>query len=407
MTWVGTAWRRLVGAPQANTLTTSRQLEAVLLEQYRPLALAGVAVTPETALMVQAVGAAVSILAESAAQLPLILYREMAGGVRRRAKDHPLWGVLHDKPNTFQDAFQFRETLTLHLTLWGNAYAFINRVDGGRRVAELLPIHPDRVRPEQDENYRVTYRVVLPGGEEVTIPADRMLHIRDRSVDGFRGISRLKTGRDSIGLALAAERWGAQLFGNGARPSGVLSTEMRINEEHVKRIQESWKAAHGGENALGTAVLDGGWKWTPLVMNNKDAQFIETRKFQLDEVARLYRIPPHMLANLERATFANIEHQALEFVKYALMPWLRRWEMAINTQVIGGGDVYAEFLVDALLRADTKTRFEAYALAIQNKIMNPNEVRERENLEPYEGGDDFTGAANIFGDRRNEPAAPS
>ena len=162
---------------------------------------------------------------------------------------------------------------------------------------------------------------------------------------------------------------------------------------------------------LGTAVLDGGMRWTPLVMNNKDAQFLETRKFQLDEVARIYRIPPHMLANLERATFSNIEHQGIEFVALTLMPWLRRWEMALKTQVLDTGtSLYPEFLLDALLRGATLDRFQAYQLAIMNGVMNPNEARAKENMPPRPGGDEFRPAASLYGyadtnkDSGNEPS---
>jgi HK97 family phage portal protein len=381
-----------------NSISTSKELEEVLLRQdWRSKS--GVPVTTETAMMVSAVSAAVSIIAESVAQLPLVIYRK-TGDRKERATDLPLWTLLHDKPNEWQTSFEFREMLTLHVALWGNAYAFKNIVPSQNRITELLPIHPDRVQVEQDDRYVVTYRVSLPSGEQIILPKDRVFHIRDRSFNGYQGMSRLKHGRDSIGLALVAEQWGAQLFGNGARPSGVLSTTSKLNGDQIKQIAESWRAAHGGGNALGTAVLDDGMTWSALTMNNTDAQFLELRKFQISEISRLYRIPPHMLGDLERATFSNIEHQSLEFVKYSLMPWLKRWETAINTQLIGVGSAnYAEFLVEGLLRGDTKSRFEAYQIAIMNGWMSPNEVRMRENLNPRDGGDDFMPAESLFGKR--------
>lgn len=391
-------------ASASNTITTSQELERVLMGGMRTRA--GVDVSAEVALMVAAVSAAVTIISETVAQLPLIVYRRQANGDRSRAESDGLWSLLHDRPNSFQDAFQFREMLTLHLALWGNCYAYQNRTRAGR-LMELLPIHPDRVRVEQDEDYRVTYKVALPNGEQTMVAAADMLHIRDRSLNGYQGVSRLKMGRDSIGLALVAERWGAQLFGNAARPAGLLTSETTKSPEQMKLMAESWRAAHGGENALGTAVLDGAWKWVPLVMKNTDAQFLETRKFQIAEIARLYRVPPHMLADLERATFSNIEHQSLEFVKFSLMPWLRRWEMAINTQVIGArSDLYAEFLVEGLLRGDTKSRYEAYAIALEHGWMNRNEVRVREGMNREPGLDEFTPAENLYGNKEsgNEPA---
>lgn len=396
-----------------NTITTSAELEQVLLRRGFE-SRSGIPVTAETAMMVAAVGSAVSLLAESVAQLPLVIYRRRADNGKDRAPEHPLWRLLHDRPNGFQNAFEFREMLTLHLLLWGNGYAFKNRLRTGSRagqVSELLPLHPDRVQPEQDERYVVTYRVALPSGDHLILPADRVFHIRDRSFDGVVGASRLRQGQDSIGLSLAAERWGAQLFGNGARPSGVLSSDQKLTKDQITQIAESWKAAHGGENALGTAVLDGGMKWEPLVMNNRDAQFLETRKFQISEVARIYRLPPHMIGDLERATHSNIEHQGLEFVKYSLMPWLRRWEMAINTQLLDPGqDVFAEFLVEGFLRGDLKSRYDAYAIGVQNGWLSPNEIRGLENMNPREGGDEYKPAANLFGSPSgggDEPAQPA
>jgi HK97 family phage portal protein len=393
-------------------ITTSRELEQALIAQDVGTA-AQVILTPKTALMVQAVGCAVAILAESVAQLPIVVFRDAGDRRRERITDDDVFRVLHDRPNGWQDSFQFRELLQTHLALWGNCYAFKNRLRSTGRLQELLPIHPDRVRVEQDEQYRVTYRVSLPNGNQVVLGQDKVFHIRDRSLNGYEGLSRLKSGRDSIGLAMAAERWGGQLFGNSARPAGVLSTDKSLTGDQIKQIASSWQAAHGGENALGTAVLDGGFKWEPLVMNNKDAQFLETRKFQIAEVARLYRIPPHMLADLDRATFSNIEQQSLEFVKYSLMPWLRRWEAAVNAQLLMpemAGRVRQrsmKFNVDGLLRADIKTRYEAYAIGRQNGWLSTNDVREQEDLNPIEGGDDYTPASNLFGDERDEPSQPS
>lgn len=384
-------------------VTTSRQLEAVLIAQNGGTA-AGIQLSPQVAMMVQALSCAVSILGESVAQLPVGAYRQVGERRRERVTDDPVIRVLHDRPNGWQNSFEFREMLTLHLALWGNAYAFKNRLADGR-LYELLPVHPDRVKPEQDAQYRVTYRVSLPDGAQVVLPAERMFHLRDRSFNGYEGMSRLKSGRDTIGLAVVAERWGAQLFGNSARPAGVLSTEQVLTEEAIRKIADSWKAAHGGENALGTAVLDGGMAWKPLVMNNTDAQFIETRRFQIAEIARLYRIPPHMLADLERATFSNIEHQSLEFVKYSLMPWLKRWECAVNTQLLDpASGVYFKFNVDGLLRGDIKARYEAYAIAREHGWLSVNDIRDLEDLDQIDGGDDYTPAQNLYGDRTDEPS---
>lgn len=393
LTWFRAAEPRAA----ANQITTSRDLEAVLLRGGME-SFSGIAITAEVAMMVSAVGAAVSLLSELAAMIPLPIFERTDGeGGKERAPNHPLADLLHDRPNGWQNGFEFRELLTTHLLLWGNCYAHIARVKSGTargRIMELNPIHPDRVRAEQDGNYVVTYRVALLDGSQVRMPARDVFHIRDRTFNGVEGMSRLKSGRDSIGLARVTERWGNQLFGNGARPSGILTTDKNLSPEQMKNLRGSWTAAHGGENALGTAVLDGGFKWQATSLDMEQAQMLETRKFQIAEIARIFRIPPHMLGDLERATFSNIEHQSLEFVKYTLMPWLRRWETAINTQLLDpAGGYFAEHVVEGLLRGDVKSRYEAYASALQNEWMTKNEVRTRENLNPVDGGDDFRNPA--------------
>ena len=382
-------------APKA-VITTSKEL-ADVLGANGSSSFSGIIVTPDVAMMVAAVGAAVSLLSETVAQIPLPLYRRRADGGKDKATNNPLWSLLHDRPNSWQNSFEFREMMTLHMLLWGNAYAFMSRTKTGRSrgmVTELLPIHPDRVKVEQDKEYVVTYTISLTTGETIKVAAADILHIRDRSLDGVKGVSRLKYAQDTIGLARVTERWGAQLFGNGARPSGVLSTDGMLNDEQVKRLGESWKAAHGGENALGTAVLDGGLKWTPLAMTSTDSQYLENRKFQIAEISRIYRIPPHMLGDLEKATFSNIEHQSLEFVKFSLMPWIKRWEGALNTQLLDPtGEFFAEFVVDGLLRGDIKSRYEAYQIGVMNKWLSPNEIREKENMNPRDGGDVYENPA--------------
>ncbi len=398
--WLRAMTGRKVEAPRAE-ITTSQELERVLMSRDRVSA-AGVVVTPETAMMVAAVSAAVSLLSEALAQLPLHIYRRADAG-KERQPEHSVALLLGNAPNTWQTGFEFRELMTACMLLWGNAYAIKTTLRTGPRAGqarELLPVPPDRVRVEQAKDYSITYRIALPDAAELVLPQSAVFHLRDRTVDGVVGMSRLKSGRDSIGLAQTAEKWGAQLFGNGAQPSGLLTTDQNLAPEQMIKIKESWQSSHGGENALGTAVIDGGLKWQSLAMNMDDAQFLETRKFQVAEVARLYRIPPHMIGDLEKATFSNIEQQSLEFVKYSLMPWVRRWEQAINRQLLGDRrEVFAEFLLDGLLRGDTLTRYQAYQIAITNGWMSPNEVRERENMNPRDGGDEFMPAANLFGDQ--------
>lgn len=392
--WFG---RREAQGPRAE-ITTSKELEEVLIAAGA-MARSGVHVTPEGSIGVSAVSAAVGIIAESVAQLPLILYRRTGDRSKERATEHPLFRLLHDKPNSFQTSFEFREMMTLWLALHGNAYAMKIRVRG--LVQELIPLHPTRVEPIQQDDFRVIYRITLANGERIERLQRDMIHIRDRSLDGVLGMSRVRTNREAIGLSQRLEHYGANFFGNSARPSGVLSTDQTLKPEQVRQLKDSWTSAHGGDNSGGTAVVDGGLSWTGITMSSVDAQYLENRKFQISEIARIWRVPPHMLADLDRATFSNIEQQSVEFVRFTLLPWVRRWESAINTQLIGterADPIYSEFLLEGLLRGTAKERFESYAVAIQNGWMTRNEVRERENLNPIKGGDQITPSENLFGD---------
>ncbi|MEM9262409.1 MAG: phage portal protein, partial [Pseudomonadota bacterium] len=295
-----------ISAAKSTIITDPRDLAAAL-EDVGVESAAGLVVSPQVAVMVSAVSAAVSLLAESIAQLPIHVYERQEKGKDRREGD-PLAILLHDRPNTYQTPFEFFELMTLWLLLWGNCYAIVVKTRGA--ASELIPVHPDRVEVQLDANHRRVYLVSEKDGVQRTYGQESVLHVMDRSFDGLKGRSRLKDGRDTIGLSKAAETWGARLFKNSARPAGLLTSPEKLNAEQMSRLRESWKKAHGGENALGTAVLDAGMEWKPLVMNNRDAQFTESRKFQIAEIARLYRVPPHMVGDLERATFSNIEQQS-------------------------------------------------------------------------------------------------
>jgi len=378
-------------------ITTSHELQAFLDVYGAWSTTSGVAVSPATAMACAAVSAAVGLLSESAGQLPLNIYRRLTPRGKDKAREHPVWSVLHDSPNAWQNPFEYREQKTLHLALWGNAYSIKVRSPRGE-LMELLPIHPSRVEVKQDERWRVTYKIKGPDDTIATFPRDRVFHIRDRSINGYEGRPRILDGRDTIGLALSAERWGGQLFGNSARPAGLLSTDENLTDDQIDRLISTWKQAHGGSNALGTAVLDGGMKWSPLVMNNTDAQFLETRKFQIAEVARLYRVPPHMLGDLEKATFSNVEHMGIQFVKFTLLPWLKRWESAINDQLLDNDpELFAEFNVNAFERGDLASRTVHYSAGIRDGYYSPNDVLEKENENPVDGGDEYRRAESIHG----------
>lgn len=385
-------------SPKAS-ISTSQQLLTELDKQNKSRA--GVFVTPMSAMQYPAVAAAVSTIAEGEAQLPFPIYKRLDGGGKVRDRSHPAWQLLNVRANPWQSAFAWREMSTMHLALWGNCYSFKLKVRG--QVRELLPIHPDRVTVEQTADYRIVYTIALPDGSSIAQSQETIFHVMDRSLNGYVGLSRVTTGREAIGLGIRLEQYSGQLFGNGARPSGILSTDKPLTEKQINLIRESWNTAHGGENALGTAVLDHGMKFDAMGMKSVDAQFLENRAFQIAEVSRVWKVPPHMLGDLSRSTNNNIEYQGGEFVRYTLMPWLRRWETAVHLQLLDASEThFAEHLVDGLLRGDIKSRYDAYAIGKQNGWLNANEIREIENMNPREGGDEYREAANIFGNPPQE-----
>ena len=373
---------------------------------------AGVTVTPTRAMELTAVYAAVRILAEGLASLPLVTYRRLAGGGKERASDHPLYALLHDQPNSDITSFVFRETLMGHLLLYGNAYAEIE-YDAKGRVVALWPLQARDTEPRWvgESLYYVT---VLPekfGFKSVGLPAERVLHIRGLSPDGLTGYSPIRLARRAIGLAAATEEYGAAFFGNGAQPGGVLEHPGHMSDEAHTRLKKDWEELHQGlENSHRIAILEEGMKYDQITIPPEDAQFLETRKFQISEIARIFRVPPHMLADLDRATFSNIEEQSLEFVEYSLRPWLVRWEQEISRCLLTPAErqtYFAEFLVDGLLRGDVASRYAAYHTAWTDGWLTWNEIRERENMNPVEGGDVHFAPLNMMPVGQNAPQPPS
>lgn len=348
----------------------------------------GIPVNESTAMRSTAVFACVRILAETIASLPLSVYRRLPEGGKERAQDHYLYPVLHDQANPEMTSFELREALMGHLALWGNAYAEIQRDNGGRVVA-LWPLRPDRMRVARESD-KIVYRYRLPKGEEVLLSADRVLHTRGLSPDGLVGYSPIRLCCEAIGLALATEEFGARFFGNDARPGVVLKHPQKLGDVAYNRLKESWNEQHQGlTNAHRVAILEEGIDIKEVGIPPEDAQFLQTREFQLEEVARIFRVPLHLVGDLKHATFSNIEHQSIEFVVHTIRPWLVRWEQAINVRLLGETErriYFAEFLVDGLLRGDTKARNEALAIQRQNGIINADEWREIENMNPQPDG---------------------
>ncbi len=359
----------------------------------------GVAVNEKTAMQTTAVYACVRILAETIASLPFPVYRRLSGGGKARAPDHPLYSILHDVANEEMTSFTLRETMMGHIALWGNAYAEIERNGAGDIVA-LWPLLPDRTWPERNKNTKkLEYKTVLPDGTLALLSKEQVLHIPGLGFDGLVGYSPIAMTRQAIGLAQATEEFGGRFFGDGAHPGGIVEYPGTLSDVAYERYKKDAQENYGG---LGKShrlmVLENGLKYTQVGIPPEDAQFLETRKFQLNEIARIFRIPPHMIGDLERATFSNVEQQSIDFVVHTIRPWLVRLEQSIQFKLFTPTErrlFFAEFVVDGLLRGDVKTRFEAYGIAIDKGWMNRNEVREKENLNPQDGLDEFLVPLNM------------
>ena len=349
----------------------------------------GKVVNERTAMQTSAVYACVRILSESIASLPLHVYNHTNDGGKERNLTHPLYRLLHDEPNSEMTSFVFRETLMVHLQLWGNAYAQIIRDGRGYPIA-LYPLMPDKMDVERDKSGELIYTYRTDNGK-VTMQRDNVLHILGLGFDGLIGYSPIAMAKNSIGMALATEDYGAAFFANGATPSGVLEHPGVIKPEQAERLRESWQSQFGGTNAHRVAVLEEGLKFHQMSIPPEQAQFLETRKFQINEIARIFRVPPHMVGDLEKSSFSNIEQQSLEFVKYTLDPWVIRWEQALQQALIlpsEKSNMFIKFNVDGLLRGAYRERMDGYSTGIQNGFMSPNDVRTLEdmNLIPDEEG---------------------
>lgn len=358
----------------------------------------GKAVTERSAMQMTAVYSCVRILAEAIAGLPLHLYKYTENGGKEKAIDHPLYLLLHDEPNPEMSSFVFRETLMTHLLLWGNAYAQIIR-NGKGEVVALYPLMPNKMSVDRDEKGNLYYSYnrtedeapTMKGSTVILRPED-VLHVPGLGFDGLVGYSPIAMAKNAIGLAIATEEYGAKWFANGAAPSGVLEHPGTIKDP--SRVRDAWQSQFGGSSNSGKiAVLEEGMKYTPITIAPEQAQFLETRKFQINEIARIFRVPPHMVGDLEKSSFSNIEQQSLEFVKYTLDPWVVRWEQSIMRRLLSPEEkrsYYVKFNLEGLLRGDYQSRMNGYAIGRQNGWMSANDIRELENLDRIpaeEGGD--------------------
>lgn len=345
----------------------------------------GVAINPDSAMRIAAVYCAVRLLSETIAQLPIQAYRRKKSGNKEWLPDYPSQITLARTPNEVQTSFEWREMMMGHVLLRGNAYS---RIVAGERGATttLIPLHPGQMKVAMLENGRLRYEYRYADGGKDEFAQDEIFHLRGLSTDGVMGISPVATMRDPLGSAKASEEYGASFFGNSARPDGFLTTDAPMKDEAARQNRKMWEEVHqGSANAHRTAVLTGGLKWNTVGLNNQDSQFLETRKFSVVEIARAFRVPPHLIYDLERATFSNIEEQSLEYVTYSILPWIRRWEERINRDLITDPTVYIKFSLEGLLRGNMQARAEFYSKLIQSGIFSLNQVLELEDMNPLPG----------------------
>ena len=351
----------------------------------------GKPVNERTAMQTTAVYACVRILAEAVASLPLHVYEYQDDGGKKLVHDHPLYYLLHDEPNPEMTSFVFRETLMSHLLIWGNAYAQIIR-DGAGRVLGLYPLLPDKMDVQRDDRGNIYYVYSRNSDEnpmfkeygDIRLKAEDVLHIPGLGFDRLIGYSPIAMAKNAVGMTLACEEYGASFFANGANPGGVLEHPGVLKDP--SKVRESWNSVYRGvNNAHKIAVLEEGMKYQQIGIPPEEAQFLETRKFQINEIARLYRIPPHMVGDLDKSSFSNIEQQSLEFVKYTLDPWVIRWEQSLQRSLLLPGEKGKYFIklnVDGLLRGDYQSRMNGYAVGRQNGWFSANDIREMENMNP-------------------------
>ncbi|MCB0190632.1 MAG: phage portal protein [Anaerolineae bacterium] len=371
---------------------------------------AGVHVDHQTSLQQSTVFACNRVISETLAMLPLILYQRRPERGKDRAINHRLFNILRHLPNPEMTAIEFRDALTGHLVSWGNAFAEIEYANGGW-VMGLWPLRPDRMRViRRDGKLWYVYR--MPSGSPtpfVELPEYRVMHVRGLSFDGVVGYDPISLARQSIGLAKGTEEFGARFFSNGAQTGTVYEHPAKLSDLAYDRLSKSIEKRHQGlENAHRIMILEEGMKANQVGIPPENAQFLETRKFQVPEIARFWRMPLHKIGYLENATFSNIEHQAIEFVTDTLQPWLVRWEQAIYRDLLTPAErqvYFAEHLTAALLRGDTLSRYQAYQLARQGGWLNANEIRDMENMNPYEGGDVYLVPLNmVSADQVGEPS---
>ena len=364
----------------------------------------GQIVSADSAMKTSAVYACVRVLSEAIASLPYKVFERTAEG-KELAEAHSLHSLLQN-PNDHMTSFEFRETQMAHLALRGNFYAF-KEMNGIGKTKSLIILNPARMRVFEERG-RILYEYTWENGQFQVFPKEKIWHVKALSTDGLVGLSPISLMRESVGLALATEEYGARFFSNDATPGGFLEMPGKLSEDAQTRLKKSWQEAHsGGSNAHKVAILEEGLQWKSVGMGNKDSQFLETRNFQVEDIARIFKVPSILIGHADKAaTFASVEQQNLNFVVHTIRPWAVRIEQSANKNLLSTSDqkkFFTEHNLDGLLRGDKKTRNESYAIGIQNRYLSVNEVRKMENLNPIEGGDVYENPNITPGTPTKEP----
>jgi len=357
-------------------------------------------VSVDSALQISAVFACVKVLTESIAQLPWIVYERLGEYGEKGSKpayNYGLYDVLHNRPNLWQTPFEYKSMIVGHAVIRGNHYS---QIISGKRgyVDQLVPLNPDRMEVFQLKDTTLLYKYRRPNGDVIDFTQDEIFHVRNMPMDGIIGLDPVSYARRNLSLAQNAETHGLAFFRNGARPGGVLKSPKPLTRETVDTLRRTWNEIHqGSRNYSKVAILEDGLDYKELGITNENAQFLETRNFQLRDIARMFRVPPHKIADLERATFSNIEHQALEFITDTIGPWMRCIEDASHRDlVVDNNKYYTKFRPEAMLRGDIVTRYRAYQTGLQCGWLSVNDIRRKEDMNPIESGDTYVQMANLM-----------
>ncbi|SFL93992.1 phage portal protein [Halanaerobium salsuginis] len=360
-----------------------------LIDMFNPNSTSGQNVTEESAMNHTGVYSAVRVIAETIASLPLNVYENLPSGGKRKATNNYLYSILHSKPNKLMTSFTFRETMMAHLLLWGNHYSQLELGNDGK-IKGIWPLLPGQMQVKR-QNDRLYYIYTKEGGGQVTFDQSEILHISGLGFDGLVGKSVIKMAREAIGLGLSAEEFGARFFSQGAQPGGIIEYPEKMSDEAYERYKRDVNKKHTGlGNSHKIMVLEEGLKYHQTGIAPDDAQFLQTRKFQIEEIARIFRLPPHMLADLDNASFSNIEQQSIDFVVNTIRPWLVRIEQVLNDKLISSRNNknYIKFVVEGLLRGDSESRGNFYKTMFNIGAMTINDIREKEDINPLPNGDE-------------------